>query len=183
LRLHIEKKENHQMRKFLSVAGLLVLALALVGTASAGKVGFAKTWVYDPGNTSGAVAEWTKEGLSLRKTAETSVEVAAGVEIKGVEGETLTQLSFEVKGYCGAGAPRFNVYTESTTYFIGCIYGKTTNLADGWQRVTFSGDEIGGVGAFDSVMKGIDIVQDEEGATLLRNISVNDVVINKFPNS
>jgi len=170
------------MRKFVAAGGLLVLALALVGAASAGKVGFAKTWVYDPGNTGDAVAEWTKDGLSLQKNAPTNVEVAAGAEIKGVEGELLAQLSFDVKGYCGAGAPRFNVYTQSATYFIGCTYGDPTDLGDGWTRVTFSGDEIGGIGAFGSVMNGVDVVQDEEGATLLRNISVNGVVIDKFPN-
>jgi hypothetical protein len=171
------------MRKILFAAGLLVLALALVGAASAGKVGQAKLWVYDPGNAGRAVAEWTKNGLSLQKNAATSVELSAGAEIKGVEGETLEKLSFEVNGYCGAGAPRFNVYTEARTYFIGCTYGDKDDLGGGWTRVTFSGDEIGGVGAFDSVIKGIDIVQDEEGQTLLRNISVNDVVIDKFSTS
>ena len=48
--------------------------------------------------------------------------------------------------------------------------------------MTFSGDEIGGIGAFGSVLNGVDLVQDEEGATVLRNISVNGVVIDKFPN-
>ena len=167
------------MRKAL-LALVAISMLALAGPALAGKVGHAKLWVYDPGHTGNAVAVWTKDGLSLQKNAATSVELAAGAEIKGVEGETLSQLSFDVKGYCGAGAPRFNVYTDSATYFFGCIYGETEDLGDGWTRVTFSGDEIGGVGAFGSTIAGVDVVMDEQGQTLLRNLSVNGVVIDKF---
>jgi hypothetical protein len=171
------------MRKILSVAALLVLALTLVGTASAGKVGFMKTWVYDPGNLGTASAAWTKEGLSLQKNAPTSAWLAAGAEIKGVQGESLDQLSFDVKGYCGAGAPRFNVLTgtDSLLYF-GCAHGAKTALGDGWTRVVFNGSEAGG-GAFGATIASIDVVQDEEGQTLLRNISVNGVEVNKFPNS
>jgi hypothetical protein len=64
-----------------------------------------KTWVYDPDNTGKASATWTKEGLSLEKNALTSANVAAGAEIKGVEGETLKQLSFDVKDDCGLDSP------------------------------------------------------------------------------
>ena len=171
------------MRKFLPLAGLLVLALALVGTASAGKVGFVKTWVYDPGNLELASAEWTKEGLSLQKNAPTSEWLSAGAEIKGVEGDSLDQLSFEVKGYCGAGAPRFNVVTDAgSMLFFGCAHGVKSDAGDGWTRVVFNGGEAGG-GAFGATIAGIDLVQDEQGQTLLRNISVNGVVVNKFPNS
>src|SRR5215207_4309638 len=160
------------MRKILSVAALLMLALTLVGTASAGKVGFLKTWVYDndPG-TGSASATWTKEGLSLQKNAPTSAELAAGADIKGVQGESLDQLSFEVKGYCGAGAPRFNVWTDTgSLLYFGCTHGAKTDLGDGWTRVVFNGGEAGG-GAFGATIASIDLVQDEQGQTLLRNIS------------
>jgi hypothetical protein len=167
------------MRKAL-MALVAMSMLVLAGPAVAGKVGHAKLWVYDPGNTGNAAAEWTKDGLSLQKNAATSVELAAGAEIRGVAGETLSQLSFDVKGYCGAGAPRFNVTTESGTAFFGCSYGETEDLGDGWTRVTFSGDEIGGAGAFGSVITGVDVVMDEQGQTLLRNLSVNGMVINKY---
>jgi hypothetical protein len=57
--------------------------------------------------------------LVLEKTAPTSVEVAAGVAFKGLEGQTLTQLSFDVKtgDDCGGGAPRFNLTTDAGTGF------------------------------------------------------------------
>ena len=171
------------MRKFLPVAGLLVLALALVGTAAAGKVGLAKTWVYDPDSLGTASATWTKEGLSLQKNAATSANLAAGAEFKGLEGQVLTKLSFDVKGYCGAGAPRFNVSTDAGTSFFGCTYGTHTALADGWEHVEFSGGEPGTVGEFAQAIKGVDVVMDESGQTLLRNITVNGVAVDKFPHS
>ena len=171
------------MGKFLPFAGLLVVALALVGTAAAGKVGLAKTWVYDPGNLGTASATWTKDGLSLQKDAPLTANLAAGVEFKGLEGQMLTKLSFDVKGYCGAGAPRFNVSTDAGTSFFGCTYGTHTPLADGWERVVFSGGAPGTVGAFAQVLEGVDVVMDESGRTLLRNITVNGVAVDKFPHS
>jgi hypothetical protein len=135
------------------------------------------------------VAEWTKEGQSLQKNTPTATVVMAGAEIKGVAGEKLEQLSFEVKdgAYCNP-APRFNVYSDTAPngiYFaFGCVHGDKTPLADGWTRVEFTGDEVGvDAGAFGATMSGIDIVLDEQGQTLLRNISVNGVAVDKFPNS
>ncbi len=155
----------------------------LAGIATAGKVGLAKTWVYDPDDTGLASATWTKDGLSLQKIAPTTANLAAGVEFKGVESKPLTQLSFDVKGYCGAGAARFNVYTDAGTQFFGCVYGEHTDLGNGWTHVEFHGGEPG-AGQFGvTITGGVDVVQDEEGQTLLRNISVNGVSVDKFPHS
>jgi len=172
--------ENHQMRKIIS-ASLLVLALALVGTAAAGKVGQAKLWIYNP-SAGEAVAQWTKGGLSLEKNAPTTAELAAGAELKGVAGETLTTLAFDVNdaSYCNAGAPRFNVYSGGSTYFFGCSYGVHTPLGNGWTHVEFKGSDLGA--AAGATIDGIEVVMDEEGATLLRNITVNDLTVDKFSN-
>jgi len=174
------------MKRFALVAALLgVCVLALAGVATAGKVGLAKTWVHDNDNTPAntASATWTKDGLSLQKNAPTTAELAAGVQFKGLEGQTLTKLSFDVKNgtYCGAGAPRFNVDTDQGLLYFGCTYGVHTNLGNGWTRVVFDGTEPGG-GAF-GVIKGVDVVQDEQGQTLLRNITVNNIAVDKFPHS
>jgi hypothetical protein len=161
--------------------------LVFAGTAMAGKVGQVKPFCVgpEPSETSLAVAEWTKEGLSLQKNTPTATVVMAGAEIKGVAGQKLEQLSFEVKDgtYCNP-APRLNVYSDTAPngiYFaFGCIHGDKEALADGWSKVTFTGDEVGvDPGAFGSTMTGIDIVLDEQGKTLLRNISVNGVVVTK----
>jgi hypothetical protein len=162
------------MRKAL-IAIVAVAMLVFAGTALAGKVGQAKLWVYDPGNTGKAVATWTKDGLSLQKNIDTSANVAAGADIKGVAGQKLTKLSFDVKdgAYCGAGAPRFNVDdSDGATSFFGCTQGEHTSTADGWTRVTFTGGS--------QTIKGVDVVMDEQGKTLLRNITVNGVAVDKF---
>jgi hypothetical protein len=75
------------MKRIALVAALLgvcVLALALAGIATAGKVGLAKTWVYDANKTDSytASATWTKEGLELVKNAPLTEAVAAGAEFK-----------------------------------------------------------------------------------------------------
>lgn len=165
------------MRKAL-IAVLAVAMLVFAGAAMAGKTGHAVPWKYDPGKTGTVVAHWTNEGLSLQKNTATSTNAAAGADIKGVEGDELTSLSFEVKNgaYCGAGAPRFNVYTDAGTSFLGCSYGDRAAAGEGWTKVTFTGDELGTSGR---AITGADVVMDEQGQTLLRNISVNGASISK----
>jgi hypothetical protein len=174
------------MKRIALVTALLGASLfVLAGVAMAGKVGLAKTWIYNPDNIAGAVATWTKEGLALEKNAPTSANLAAGATFKGVEGKALAQLSFDVKSskYCSAGAPRLDVYTAAGIQFFGCAYGTHTNLDNGWTHVEFSGNEPG-AGAFGAtITDGVQVVQDEQGETLLRNISVNGVAVDKFPHS
>lgn len=175
------------MKRIALVAALLgasMLVLAGIATAAANG-SLTKTWVYDPGHTKQASSTWTKDGfLSLQKNAPTSANLSAGLMVKGVEGNTLEQLSFDVKTDkdCGAGAPRFNVYTNAGTQFFGCIYGTHTDLGNGWTHVEFQGGEPG-AGNFGATITGVDVVQDEQGQTLLKNIKVNGVVVDKFPHS
>ena len=169
------------MRKAL-IAVAVVAMLVFASAAMAAKTGQAKPWVYDPGKIGGGVAAWTKDGLRLEKNVPTSELVAAGAEFKGVAGEPLTTLSFDVKNgkYCGAGAPRFNVYTDAGTAFLGCIHGEQTDLGDGWTHVVFTGDEVGvAAGTFGSIINGVDVMVDEQGQTLLRNITVNGLTVTK----
>jgi len=160
------------MRKAL-IAVLAVSMLVFAAAAMAGKTGTAVPWKYDPGHTGTVVANWSKEGLSLQKNTATTTNAAAGADIKGTDGE-LTSLSFEVKNgaYCGAGAPRFNVKTTAGTTFLGCSYGAKTDLANGWSSVVFDADEIAAAGTVGAIIDA-NIVMDEQGQTLLRNISVN----------
>ena len=172
------------MRKAL-IAFVAIAMLVFAGTAFAGQAGHAKLWEYDPGKTRTVVSKWTPDGLSLQKNTATSTNAAAGAELKGFEGETLHSLSFEMKNdeYCGAGAPRFNVYNNvAGTAFLGCIYGDQEVLSNGWTKVTFDHDVVGASGAFGKAITGLDIVMDEEGQTLLRNITVNGVEIVNFSN-
>jgi hypothetical protein len=64
-------------------------------------------------------------------------------------------------------------------FYLGCDNGDKTPLADGWTKVTFSGDEAGGIGSIGSIMKSLEITQDEQGKTTLRNITVTGLTITK----
>lgn len=132
-------------------------------------------WVY-PEGTDDAVAYVEDGTLFLEKNVPTSEPVAAGAEVEGVEGLSTTglTLSFDVEGYCGAGAPRFNVYLEgeATPVFLGCAHGDADN--DG--TVVFeAGQSYGGVLFPEGeTISRIVIVQDEQGQTALSNIMIGD---------
>jgi hypothetical protein len=83
------------------------------------------------------------EGLLLSKNGPTPNCSSAGATIEGwTGGAPLTALGFDRRlgTACGAGAPRFNVVSGSTTYFFGCSAGlKSAAPQDtaNWERVTF----------------------------------------------
>ena len=162
-----------------------------------------KPWVYDPDDLGVASAAWvTKVGLLdaggsnhalyLAKDSVTSANAAGGATIDGIAGSSLSELGFDYRtdGHCGAGAPRFNVYTTTGVYyFFGCAYGTHTldTPAQGWTRVRFSNadaypsDGVTPFPGFGNVqVTGIDIVFDEGPASIyLDNIDVNGSLIGK----
>jgi hypothetical protein len=188
----------------------IVLFLLHVSTATAAPPLQAKPWVFDPDNTGICDSAWVAKtglpdgkgnanhGLLLTKEGPTPTNAASGASIN-FAGE-LTELGFDVRndGWCGAGAPRFNVYTASGTYyFFGCASGVHTPVPGNpdWTRVRFlvaatpdgDGFPVGPTTAtdFDNVT-GIDIVFDEgtdipgnPGYTVLDNIDINGTLIGK----
>jgi hypothetical protein len=143
-----------------------------------------KPWIYDPDNTHSVVSQVTNNTLHLEKNSTTSTNAAAGGVIKGVEGLSTTDLSlsFTVDGYCGAGAPRFNLYlTNGDLIYLGCIYGN-----DGTGNVTFmTGVDYGGqmIPAGETIAR-LDVIQDEQGQTNISNVMVNgtQVRLQSMPN-
>ena len=186
---------------------LAVFAAVLwCGMASAKDPLKVQPWVYDPDNTGASEATWSSKigladangkanhGLYLSKMASTPTNVAAGAEVNFVG--TLTELGFDFRndGHCGAGAPRFNVYTTSGVYyFYGCMYGVHTPVPGqpNWTRVRFAAadgfasDGSPALTSFeDVVVTGIDIVFDEGtdvgvGYAVLDNIDINGTLIGK----
>lgn len=173
------------------LAALVLMALAVAASeanAAEFPTGTAEPWEYDPDNTGTAVAEWDDSGtiLILQKNAVTSTNSAAGATLIQAAGDELDSISFDVKGYCNNGAPRFNVYwgedwDSYNTGFFGCARSlDLTELEDGWTRVEFNCDSETGVpeeatGCGESIL-GVEIVMDEEGQTDLRNIVVNGML-------
>lgn len=193
------------MMRTVFVATLVVLGAAAF--AVAGEPLKVKPWVYDPDKTRVVEAAWetklglpdhagkAKHGLFLAKLGPTPTNAAAGATIP-FEG-TLTELGFDVRNdsHCGAGAPRFNVYTTSGVYyFYGCIYGTHSPAPDDpedWTRVRFAAEDgfpsdgISFITSFEDIeVIGIEIVFDEgddvgPGYAVLDNIDVNGVLIGK----
>ena len=93
------------------------------------------------------------QGLLLSKNGPTANCASAGADILGITaGDPISGLGFDFRrgGHCGAGAPRFNVYTSplfTHGYFFGCGSSALTTHADApqdpaqWERVTFTGPD------------------------------------------
>lgn len=141
-------------------SGALLLGLFLVGSlrpAQAQKLGLT-LFVEDPHNVGSALqSTWVagqglpdgggkdqKYALYQQEYANTEYGVGVGGYVTGLTPNmTLTELGFDVRndGHCGAGAPRFNVWTSAGVYyFFGCYYGSHTPAPDdpsGWTRIRF----------------------------------------------
>lgn len=178
--------------------GAGIVALTLLATFIVAPVTAATTYTLTPwtfvgtasqcGGTAGTpgnvVSRWDSTtgnpapSLLLAKSAPTTDCSSAGATVNGVSGITLTELNFDVNGYCGAGAPRFNVVTsDNVTHFFGCVYGTHTTLANGWTHVVFTPGQGLPAIAPGTTVQSINLVQDEQGTTHLDNISINDQVI------
>lgn len=165
-------------------------------------LGALASWTRDAGNP--AASDSNQEGLYLQKATLTANFAAAGASIlplpaPAIAPANLTDLSFEISGfpgafgepfaggdfgpshgYCGAGAPRFNVTsTTGGTCFLGCAAGDKTHLASGWWKVnfTFPFTQYAGCAAISGVITNIDIIFDEgidqgPGNVVLDNITI-----------
>ncbi len=131
---------------------------------------------YPAGTPGGASAVQNSDGsVTLTKSALTTDCSSAGVTFNNVP-SSLSSLSFNYSGYCGAGAPRFNVETSNHgTIFLGCAYGGGPTGTNVTGTATFtSGNTYGGVlFPTDAIVTGLEIVQDEQGSVTLSNIMVN----------
>lgn len=187
------------IKKFLVGTGVAILMLSNVAISAGAATTYTLTpfeYVgaagdcgtgYPAGTPGGVVSKWDSTmgnpspSLRLEKNVPTTDCSAAGATVNGVSGITLTELNFDVKGYCGAGAPRFNVVTsDNVTHFFGCASGTQTDAGNGWTHVVF--DPTNPAQAFPVIVAGttvtsIELIQDEQGQTNLDNISINDQVI------
>src|ERR1051326_2385728 len=89
-------------------------------------------------------------GLLLEK-AQTAENSAAFAELKGVKGTTPHELGYDLRkagdrfspngSHCGAGAPRFDVYTTDGLFFVGCQSPPPDGEQDGqaWIRLRWGG--------------------------------------------
>lgn len=118
------------------------------------------------------------KALYLAKQGPTADCSSAGATITKVGGLTVTELGYDLRNdsHCGAGAPRFNVVADGTTYFFGCAAMDSSATTDpDW---THKSVNISGLGPVQS----IEIVFDEgldqgSGEAWLDNVEINGTVV------
>jgi hypothetical protein len=151
-----------------------VCSLAFAGTAAAALI----PGVFDPGNT--GCPEWTfSHGvLHLEKNCSTETVAAAGADITGLEGQTLTSASFTLASadQCEGGSPRFNVVTSDGLFFLGCNNVTPTINPDNSATYNFTAGTLGGGLTFPTgTIQSISILIDVEGVADISSIKVNGV--------
>src|SRR5262245_58358895 len=101
----------------------------IVAAAAAGVLAFAASataalepGAFDPGNTGCPKASFANGVLHLEKNCPTETNAAAGADITGLDGQTFQSASFTLAStaQCQGGSPRFNVFTTTGTFFLGC---------------------------------------------------------------
>ena len=188
------------MRRFLVIP--FAAAALVLGAVGASAASFTITpWAYSCGHTTTAntlatrtdtpdsngcpandvpgtaTAQYADGVLTLSKLCSevdaatcTKDDLSAGATVSGLA--HISAFSFDVAGYCGAGAPRLNVMTsDDKIHFFGCA----ANNHDGHVVIDFSaagdGAGNGGVKATETI-KSVNFVQDEAGSATIRNIAI-----------
>jgi hypothetical protein len=121
-------------------------------------------------------------GFRIGKKVPTEKCAAGVIDFTGERGTVLDRLGFDHRGYCGAGAPRFNVSLEGGGFhFVGCA-GMTTlsTFTDSegrtWEKKRANLAALGIVGA---EIRDLQIVHDETGSAALDNIVISDAIIRR----
>jgi hypothetical protein len=166
----------------------------------------------DPACVTGDSSDHSNQGLLLAKTGPTNNDASGGANLDGVAGTRLFELGYDLRkagatiaspfgSHCGAGAPRFNVYSGDAIYFVGCASPPPTLTEPGigWMRLTWGGGAP--LMAFDQrsmlvditgiVVDCIEIIFDEGqdpnggpdmfGLAVLDNINVNGARVGREP--
>ena len=132
------------MKKLIVIAAA-VGALALAGTAGAALV----PWTFvGPGASCSPMSTFSGGVLHLSKPCTTATNASAGATITGVSGQTFTSASFTLANasQCQGGSPRFNVFTNVATFFLGCNNVTPTINANGTATYTFTAATIAAAG-------------------------------------
>jgi hypothetical protein len=188
-------------RAIFALTVVAALAFAAPSFADSGKLKV-NPFVFDPDGTGIIVSAWqakagladagnSNHGLVLQKNGLTATNAAAGATVTGAEGQNLTEIGFDVTGWCGAGSPRFDVFDQDgNDHFFGCVYGVHTPIAGapGWQRVRQSGADAFPPMLPTDTISAIYIIADEgtdvgSGQSVVDNVDVNGTLVGKPGNS
>lgn len=161
--------------KRLLVLSTCAAALVLASTAAAALV----PTVYDPGNTGCPTATYSGGVLHLAKNCATETNAAAYGDITGLTGQSFTSASFTLASaaQCQGGSPRFNVFTTTGTFFLGCNNVTPTTNGDGTVTYTFDAATIAAAGGQVPFPSGTItdawVIVDVQGSADVSKITVN----------
>jgi hypothetical protein len=163
----------------------------------------------DPACPTGDAKDKHNEGLLMVKTGPTNNDAAAVADLKKVRGTEVRELGYDIRkkdgsssplgSHCGAGAPRFDVYTSDGFWAVGChspMANQPEGIGDGFTRLRWG--TLGVVMGFkDNVLlspitgtvKRISIIFDEGydtgpdffGAAILDNVDYNGTLVGRGP--
>jgi hypothetical protein len=120
--------------------------------------------------------------LCLEKNCPTITNASAGAEITGLNGKTFTSAEFTLASasQCQGGSPRFNLFTTSGTFFLGCNNVIPVVNGNGTATYTFTAATIAAGGNQVAVPTGTinaaEVLIDVQGTADLTNIKVNGVL-------
>jgi hypothetical protein len=161
--------------KRITIAAIAVAALAFVGTAGAALV----PGVFDPGNTGCPVATAQNGWLHLEKNCVNATNASAYGQITGVNGQAFTSGSFTLKSasQCQGGSPRFNIFTTTGTFFLGCNNVTPVTNADGTATYTFTPATIAAAGlpVPTGTITGASVIIDIQGVADVKNVMLNGI--------
>ena len=161
--------------KRLLVLSTCAAALVLASTAAAALV----PTVFDPGNTGCPTATFSNGVLHLAKPCATMTNASAYGDITGLTGQTFTTASFTLASaaQCQGGSPRFNIFTTTGTFFLGCNNVIGTANGNGTVTYTFDAATIAAGGNQvplpTGTITGASVILDVEGSADVSAISVN----------
>jgi hypothetical protein len=160
------------MKKLILVS-TCAIALALATTATAALV----PGVFDPGATGCPTATFSGGVLHLAKNCPTTTNASAFGDITGLTGQTFTSGSFTLANaaQCQGGSPRFNVFTTTGTFFLGCNNVTPTTNSDGTVTYSFDAASVAAAGLpFPTgTITDVAVLIDVQGTADVSNITVN----------
>jgi hypothetical protein len=161
--------------KKIMIAAIAVAAFAFVGAAGAALV----PGVFDPGNTGCPVAAAQSGWLHLEKNCVSTTNASAYGQITGVNGQAFASGSFTLKtaSQCQGGSPRFNIFTTTGTFFLGCNNVTPVTNTDGTATYTFTPAAIvaAGLPVPTGTITGASVIIDIQGVADVKDVTLNGI--------
>lgn len=162
------------MKKLILIS-TCAIALVLASTAAAALV--PGVYFQNAADANCVSSTYSGGALHLAKTCPTATVASAYGDITGLNGQTFTSGSFTLANaaQCQGGSPRFNVFTTTGTFFLGCNNVTPTTNADGTLTYTFDAGSIAAAGLpFPTgTITDVAVLLDVQGSADVSNITVN----------